>query len=105
MTLKLKFHDFRQITRSETLDEPTQLGEVIYREAVKLLETHHLRSKVRLIGVGVWNLEPLGPPAQMSLFRESKPSIEKWEKVEQATDEIARRFGDDAVKRGRLREE
>jgi len=104
VTLKLKFHDFRQITRSETLDEPTQLGEVIYREAVKLLEAHHLRSKVRLIGVGVWNLEPLGPPAQMSLFRESKPSIEKWEKVEQATDEIARRFGDDAVKRGRLRE-
>jgi DNA polymerase-4 len=105
VTLKLKFHDFRQITRSETLDEPTQLGEVIYREAVKLLDAHHLRSKVRLVGVGVSNLGSLGPPAQMSLFRESKPSIEKWKKVEQATDEIARRFGDDAVKRGRLLEE
>jgi len=109
VTLKLKFHDFRQITRSETLDEPTQLGEVIYREADKLFEAHHLRSKlrskVRLVGVGVSNLESLEPPAQMSLFRESKPSTEKWEKVEKATDEIARRFGDGAVKRGRLLEE
>jgi DNA polymerase-4 len=105
VTLKLKFHDFRLITRSETLNEPTQLGEVIYREAVRLLEAHHPRSKVRLVGVGVSNLEPMGPPAQGDLFGVKKPSTEKWEKVEKATDEIAKRFGDDAVKRGRLLEE
>ncbi len=105
VTLKLKFHDFRQITRSETLDEPTQLGETIYSEAARLLDVYNLRSKVRLVGVGVSNLEPLEPPAQMSLFRESKPSTDKWEKVEKATDEIAKRFGDGAVKRGSLLEE
>ena len=108
MTLKLKHHDFRQITRSETLDEPTQLGEVIYHEAVKLLAVYNLRSKVRLVGVGVSNLEPLDSPespAQMSLFRESNATHEKWEKVERAADEIAKRFGDGAVKRGSLLEE
>jgi DNA polymerase-4 len=108
VTLKLKHHDFRLITRSETLDEPTQLGETIYHEAVKLLAVYNLRSKVRLVGVGASNLEPLdspGTPAQMTLFRESRKANEKWEKVERAADEIARRFGEGAVKRGSLLEE
>ena len=71
VTLKLKHHDFRQITRSSTLGEPTQLGETIYHEALRLLAVYNLRSKVRLVGVGVSNLEPLDAaegPAQMSLF-------------------------------------
>ena len=108
VTLKLKHHDFRQITRSETLGEPTQLGEVIYHEAVKLLAMYNLRSKVRLVGVGASNLEPLDSPgaiAQMSLFGEPREKNEKWEKVERAADEIAKRFGEGALKRGRLREE
>jgi hypothetical protein len=81
---------------------------VIYHEAVKLLAVYNLRSKVRLVGVGASNLEPSDSPAtgaQMSLFRESKGANEKWEKVERATDEIAKRFGDGAVKRGSLLEE
>jgi len=108
VTLKLKHHDFRQVTRSDTLDEPTQLGETIYHEAVKLLAVYNLRSKVRLVGVGVSNLEPLDSlesPEQMSLFGESNAVNEKWKKVERATDEIARRFGGGAVKRGSLLEE
>jgi len=108
VTLKLKHHDFRQITRSETLEEPTQLAGVIYHEAVKLLAVYNLRSKVRLVGVGVSNLEPRdssGTLVQMSLFCESKGANEKWERVERATDEIAKRFGDGAVKRGSLLEE
>jgi DNA polymerase-4 len=109
VTLKLKHHDFRQITRSETLDEPTQLGEVIYHEAVKLLGMYNLRSRVRLVGVGASNLEPLDAPgmiaSQMSLFGEPCERNEKWAKVERAADEIAKRYGEGALKRGRLREE
>jgi DNA polymerase-4 len=100
VTLKLKHSDFKLITRSETLREPTRLGETVYREAVKLLEAYPLRAKIRLVGVGVSNLEPVEGPAQMSLFDESK-SLAKWAKVEQAADEIAKRFGERAVKRGR----
>jgi len=108
VTLKLKHHDFRQITRSKTLEEPTQLGETIYHEALKLLAVYTLRSKVRLVGVGVSNVEPvdsLESPAQISLFGESNTANEKWKKVERATDEIAKRFGNGAVKRGSLLEE
>jgi DNA polymerase-4 len=102
VTLKLKHSDFKLITRSETLREPTQLGETIYREAVKLLDAYAPRSKVRLVGVGVSNLEPAEAAAQMSLFDDSKSALAKWEKVEKAADEIAKRFGDRAVKRGGL---
>jgi DNA polymerase-4 len=108
VTLKLKHRDFRQITRSSTLAEPTQLGETIYHEALKLLAVYNSDSKIRLVGVGVSNLEPLDAaegPAQMSLFGASKGAEEKWEKVERATDEIAKRFGRGAVKRGSLLEE
>lgn len=105
VTLKLKHHDFRQITRSETMAEPTQLGEIVYREAMKLLDGYGLRSKVRLVGVSVSNLEPAAAgdaPGQMSLFREPKADDEKWAKVERAADEIAKRFGPGAVTRGSL---
>ena len=108
VTLKLKHHDFRQITRSSTLGEPTQLGETIYHEALRLLAVYNPGSKVRLVGVGVSNLEPLDAiegPSQMSLFGASKGAEEKWEKVERATDEIAKRFGRGALKRGSLLEE
>jgi DNA polymerase-4 len=105
VTIKIKFHDFEQTTRSRTLDEPTQLGDVIYRVAVELLKTRRLRSAVRLVGVAVSNLEEPSLPAQMSLFGRSKSSSDKWEKVERAEDEIAKRHGEGAVKRGRLPDE
>ncbi len=108
VTLKLKHHDFRQITRSSTLAEPTQLGETIYHEALELLSVYNLRSKVRLVGLGVSNLEPLdapGAPEQLSLFGPPKGAEGKWAKVERAADEIERRFGRGAVKRGSLLEE
>ena len=101
VTLKLKHRDFRQITRSVTLREPTQVGETIYLEARKLLAVYSLRSKVRLVGVGVSNLEPAGDAAQLELFGGGS-AAEKWERAERAADEINRRFGEDALRRGSL---
>ncbi len=102
VTLKLKFSDFRQITRSVTLDKPTFLGGTIYRETVKLLAAERLTKSVRLVGVGVSNLEPAGGTAQQDLFGTGSPSEEKWERAERAVDEIVKRYGDGSVKRGRL---
>jgi DNA polymerase-4 len=104
VTLKLKYSDFKQVTRSVTLDSPTPLGKVIYEEAVRLLEAKKLRSKVRLVGVGVSNLESPGEDGQMTLFY-GKDSDGKWEKAEKAVDEIVKRFGEGSVKPGTLLEE
>ena len=100
VTLKLKTGDFRTITRSSTLERPVQLADIIYREAVKLLEASRLRQKVRLVGVGVGKLEPANENGQLPLFHERGAREEKWEKAEQAMDEIVDRFGHGAVKRG-----
>lgn len=62
LTLKIKYADYRQITRSRTLDAPMQGAEEITTLAQALLE-HHLEPKprVRLLGVAISNLVPARP--------------------------------------------
>jgi DNA polymerase-4 len=105
LTLKIKHSDFRQITRRVTLEHHTQLSEVIYKGAVKLLDAYALSSKVRLVGVGVSNLELAKAPEQLELFKEFGSSAEKWKRVEKTLDKIVDRFGNEAVKRGALLDE
>jgi len=56
VTLKIKFANFRTITRSRTFADATAGTSEIYRWAVELLGQVDLRMKVRLVGVGVSRL-------------------------------------------------
>jgi DNA polymerase-4 len=105
ITLKLRADDLKIITRSATLDNPVQLADVIYREAVELLESKRPRRRIRLVGVGVSRLEPVDEGGQLALFREKGAREEKWERAERAMDEIVDRFGHGAVRRGSLSDE
>ena len=60
LTLKIKYADYRQITRSRTVDIPIQRATEMGPMAQALLE-HHLESKpkVRLLGVAMANLVPV----------------------------------------------
>ncbi len=57
LTLKIKYADYRQITRSRTVETPLQQATEIKPLAQALLE-HHLepQSQVRLLGVAIANL-------------------------------------------------
>ncbi|OLC12451.1 MAG: hypothetical protein AUH29_16705 [Candidatus Rokubacteria bacterium 13_1_40CM_69_27] len=92
VTLKLRFADFRTLTRRHTGD-PTQDGLEIFRRAVALLERERLVQPVRLIGVSAGGL---GPEAagQLPLL---DPGIVRRERVARAVDALAARFGDEAV--------
>lgn len=57
ITIKIKFADFRQITRTRTIDIKTNSTRTIYEVANILLENIELRQPVRLIGVGVSGFE------------------------------------------------
>lgn len=59
LTLKIKYADYRQITRSRTVDSPMQQAADIEPLAQSLLE-HHLEAQpqVRLLGVAIANLVP-----------------------------------------------
>jgi DNA polymerase-4 len=105
ITLKLKNSDFRQITRSATLDRPIHASETIYETARTLLARQTIDQPIRLIGVGASALIADTTPRQASLFSEASFRSNGWEKVDRAMDRIAERFGTSAVRRGSLAEE
>ena len=104
ITLKLKRADFKQITRSTTIDNPTQSSETIYSNASKLLLKSRPRTKIRLIGVGASGFVPAAMPYQVELFGQKDKKGNNWEKVEKAIDTIIEKYGKDAVKRAALTE-
>jgi len=98
VTVKIKFADFKQITRSHTLEEPTDSDEEIFKAACDLLDAAALLKKVRLIGVGVSNFAK--GTRQLSLLPDTHK--EKTGKLDRAVDAIRDKHGKAAVKRGRL---
>ena len=58
VTLKVKFNDFRQITRSKTLQNYIRDFETLHREVASIRKLMKLEgSRIRLLGVSVSNLE------------------------------------------------
>ena len=58
LVLKLKTHDFRVLTRNLRLAHPTQQADVLFRNAVPMIEREANGRAFRLIGVGVSDLCP-----------------------------------------------
>jgi DNA polymerase-4 len=103
VTLKLKTAGFKLITRSHTIDEPTNSSNAIYEQGVKLLRHMDLAQKYRLIGIGVSNVNSMDEePRQQTLFPAESQSEESWLRVEKALDRIKDKFGRNAIKRARL---
>ncbi len=103
VTLKIKYADFRQMTRQVTLKHRICSTEGIYETACGILDGMELLQPVRLIGVGVSGFDRNGP-MQLSLLpeKENGCSEEKRGKLNTAVDALRLRYGKDAVMRGRL---
>ena len=102
ITLKAKYADFTLVTRRTTLSTPTQSSKTIYLHAAKLLDAYKLPQPLRLIGVGTSGFKSGSMPVQLDLFGEVKEKSENWEKVDRAMENIAEKFGRDAIKRATL---
>ncbi|MBU1249263.1 MAG: DNA polymerase IV [Proteobacteria bacterium] len=100
VTLKAKFNNFKQITRSRSLKNPTSDTRTIHAEAVKLLDELDLPLPLRLIGLGVSNFERR--PRQLSLLEDQEPKRNK--QLESAVDEVRKRFGTSSLKRATLKD-
>jgi DNA polymerase-4 len=98
VTLKIKYADFKQVTRSHSLARPTSSTHQIYHTAEKLLTEMTLKTKVRLVGLSVSHLTRT--MVQMSLF--TPPGLLKQEQLDQAVDRIQGKFGYQAITRGRV---
>jgi DNA polymerase-4 len=89
--LKLRFADFRTITRSRTLDAPTDIGQVIYAGVGALYRALALeRVRIRLVGIRVDGLQPAAGSAQQPTLDE--PPVGHRE-AEVAVDGLQARFG------------
>jgi DNA polymerase-4 len=102
ISLKVKYNDFKQITRSATLTNPVDDGGVIYRTCCSLLEKTDVgRRPVRLLGVTVLNLCDPAAPQQQSLFDDIEGD-EKTGRLNQAIDTIEDTFGKGTIIPGTL---
>jgi DNA polymerase-4 len=100
--LKLRYADFKTLTRQMTMDAPTDLEQVIFDQAARLLErAWDRRKKVRLIGVGVSKFEL--EEQQLSLFEGTgEGKVEKLRRLDQAVDRIREKYGEEAIQRASL---
>ncbi len=98
--LKLKRADFTIVTRRATLDQATDDGQRLYREAAALLAREPAHP-IRLTGVSAQNLIPAAPP-QLGLFA---PAPTHADTLNRALDAIAARFGAGAITTGDIAHE
>jgi len=97
--VKLRFSDFRTITRVRTLAGPTDVTQEIWRVAAALMAAGlgARPQPLRLLGVGLGGLAPPGP-RQGSLFGED--GRRRQRRLDAVVDGINERFGGDALRRG-----
>ncbi len=98
VVLKLKTANFRLLTRSASLDAPTQLADKIFRVAQTALKREADGKRFRLLGVGLSNLTAAAEADPASLI---DPVSDKRAAAERAMDKIRSKFGGEAVGKGR----
>jgi DNA polymerase IV len=94
--IKLRYGDFTTLTRSVTLNQPTDLTHEILAAAQMLLTREEVSTGVRLLGVSVTGLSD-EQHRQLSLDDLSGAS---WQDATTAVDAIRERFGSEAIAPG-----
>ena len=91
VTLKLRYSDFKTVTRSQTIDWPTSADHTLLKTATKILrKLFDGRMQVRLIGISLSSLTA-HPYQQEDLF-DLKDS-ERWDGLYQGIDQIRKKYG------------
>jgi DNA polymerase-4 len=118
VTLKVKYHDFVQVTRAISLSEPTDDGGTLYRCALDLLlDTEAGVRPVRLLGISVSKLgeaegvRKMDRMEQLGLFGRPRGNApvppksadpEKKENLNRAVDRIREKYGPKGIVPGAL---
>jgi len=99
VTLKLRFEDFRTITRSRSRPMPVDHGPDLFRIGEELLDGCQIgRRHVRLIGIGVSQLCGEGEGEQLTMF---EAPDDRARRVDAVMDHLAERFGRATIGRAR----
>ena len=100
ISIKVRFADFKTITRSKTVDLPVAGVQESYEVVKKLYLALKLdRARLRLVGVALENLvDQSGAPQQLLLGEREKG----WREATEAIDRATARFGSGSVRPARL---
>lgn len=99
ISIKFRLSDFRTFTRNVTLREPSDLTDTIAETAQSLLAVIRQAKPgpVRLIGLSLGHLTSVDAPQQLNLFDQNEQ--EKRSAIDQLSDQLQARFGDEALYR------
>jgi DNA polymerase-4 len=90
--LKLRYHDFTTTSAQKTLKHWVSSAEELHDVVKELLASRwDGRTPIRLVGVGMTNLVPLGSPDQLELFVDD---YSRRKRVEETVLKIRKKLGD-----------
>jgi DNA polymerase-4 len=97
VAIRLRYADFKTITRQVTLKEASNVTQVILATAQQLLSKALAQQErpIRLIGIRISNL--VGEEKQLLMF---DSRVEKPERLDKAIDKIRGKYGSTAIKTG-----
>lgn len=97
ISVKLRYSDFRTVSHSKTLPEPTDLDSIITRMAKRLfVQSWNGTAKIRLVGVSLESLTTRNQ--QISLLDTEKN--DKLEQLARTTDKLRDKFGFSSIQMG-----
>ncbi len=107
LSVEIRYHTFENSSHQRQLFRATSNDSEIYHIAVELFDELWDKRPVRLLGIRSAKLQKEDEPEQLSIFdiqREQKDAArtEKQKRLDKALDEIRKKYGEDAVKRGRF---
>jgi DNA polymerase-4 len=96
VTVKIRFSDFKTITRQKKLDQKTDRDDILFQTSRRLFLAHHDGEKVRLIGVSASGLVPGREASVDPMFTDDI----RQKLCLEVSDSIRDRFGESAIIRG-----
>jgi DNA polymerase-4 len=97
VAIRLRYADFKTITRQVTLKEASDVTQVVFATAQQLLSKTLAKQEkpIRLIGIRISSL--VGEEKQLPMF---DSGTEKPERLDKAIDKIRSKYGPTAIKTG-----
>lgn len=126
LSVEIKYYNFEVTSHQRQIKRPSNSDMEIYREAVSLFRELWDGRPVRLLGIRSSKLVREDEPEQLSIFdipmpetggwkqtsktsagkeaqgKNRMPDADKQRKLDRALDEIRKKYGEDAIKRGRF---
>lgn len=97
VTLKIKYPDFRTVTRSKTVDHGLTTAQSVTALVAELLRRVEIENGIRLLGVSLSNFTSGGEQLQLFGTGDAEALEDSWAPATGTIDEIRRRFGDDSI--------